>query len=225
MARFPYSEEEMGDAFLRRLRSRTALPGLGRFARVFREVDCERGQPDFVGLSFSQRRPLPSGHSISGFATATVLSLLKAESPRRLEYLVAQSGFGREAVVSALRNLLGQGFIERHVEDSYTLASARELFDVDVTAFELKLCGPRRAVFQAQQYSLFAHRVVIVVPPSEVKGFRPYLPSLCRWGIGLARFDSATRRFHLSLVPQRTIPVSRQHQAYALLRLVSGGTA
>jgi hypothetical protein len=90
-----------------------------------------------------------------------------------------------------------------------------------VTAFELKLCHPRRALFQAQQYTLFAHRVVIVVPPTQIGRFAPYLSSLQRWGIGLAGFDLLTRRFHLSVAPQRTSPASRQHQAYALLRLAS----
>lgn len=222
MAKFAYTEEEMGDAFQRRLRSRTALPGMRRFARIFREVDCQRGRPDFVGVSLERRLPVRIAKGVGGFATAAVLSLLKPESPRRLEYVVRHSGFGREAVTSALRNLLGHGFIERR-GDNYCLASARELFEVDITAFELKLDKPRRALFQAQQYSLFANRVVIVVPPTRLATFDIYQPALQRWGIGLAAFDPARRRFHLSLAPKWNNPVSRQHQAYALLRLAGGG--
>jgi hypothetical protein len=221
LTKLTYNEEEMGNAFQLRLKSRRPLQGLGRFSRVFREVDCQRGRPDFVGISFMRRQRITDGRSVAGFATATVLSLLKPESPRRVEYLVKHSGFSQDAVTSALRNLLARGFIERRAK-GYCLASARQLFDVDIAAFELKLSSPRRAVFQAQQYSLFANRVVIVVPPNKIQGFTPYLPSLKRWGIGLATFDPHTRRFQLSVPAKWSNPVSRQHQAYALLRLAGG---
>ena len=46
-----YSEAQMADRFLRLLRSRKGIPGLGRFTSVFREVDCIRGRADFLAVA------------------------------------------------------------------------------------------------------------------------------------------------------------------------------
>lgn len=223
MAKFPYTEEQMGDAFLKRLTSRSGLPSVGRFTKVFREVDCQRGRPDFVGITFAKKRPLLNSQGIGGFAVAAVLSLLKPRSPRRLEYMVSRTGFGRDVIALALRSLLAEGLIQQGEDNTYTLASACSVFDADVTAFELKLSKPRRAVFQAQQYCLFAHRVFIVVPPKELDSFIAYMPAMKRWGIGLAGYDPLANRFMRHLDSRRRgNPASREHQAYAMMRIAAG---
>lgn len=226
MAKCRYTEEQMGDAFLERLTSRRGLPGVGRFTNVYREVDCQRGRPDFVGVKFAKKRLLLNSQRIGGFAVAAILSILKPQSPRRLEYLVGRTGFGRDVIALALRSLLAEGLIEQGESRAYTLASACSVFDAEVTAFELKLNKPRRAVFQAQQYCLFAHRVFIVVPPTELGRFAAYLPAMRRWGIGLAGFDPRTKRFTRHIDPRRRDnPASREHQAYAMMRVASGAAA
>jgi hypothetical protein len=80
-------------------------------------------------------------------------------------------------------------------------------------------------VFQAQQYTLFAQTVWIVVPPSAVRSFDAYRPVLDRWGIGLASFHPGTHRFRVVVAAHRREPGSREHQAYALLRLVGAAVA
>ena len=226
MAKFDYTEEQMGDAFTRRLTSRNGLPGIGRFTKVFREVDCQRGRPDFVGVKLAKKRPLLNSGGIGGFAVASILATLKPRSPRRLDYLISQTGFGRDVVALALRSLIAEGLIQQREDHTYTLTSACALFEADVTAFELKLNKPRRAVFQAQQYCLFAHRVYIVVPPSELNSFAAYFPAMKRWGIGLVGFDPQANRFTRHLDSRRkSSPTLREHQAYAMMRIAAGNIA
>ncbi len=224
-ARLKYSEEQMADAFEKRLASRRPLAGVGRFSQVFREVDCHRGRPDFIGI-VSRMVSLPTGDgSPHNIGIACVLSLLKSRSPRSLASLTRQSRLTRDVVVRSIRSLLVRGLIEEISPDRFVLSGGAALFEMESTAFELKLKSPRRAVFQAQQYTLFAQRVWIVVPPSDMKGFEMYQPVLRRWGIGLATFNPHSHAFHMVLAAKRGLPVSREHQAYAMLRLAGRAVA
>jgi len=218
VSRLDFSEEDMANAFERRLRSRRPLLGMGRFSQIFREVDCRRGRPDFIGIaSPSVPQPIsrPSQHNL---ATSSLLSLLKARSPRTRTWLERQTGLSRDVVARALRNLVQNELAEAVSPGRYLLAGGATMFETECTAFELKLKNPRRAVFQAQ-YTLFAQRVWIIVPPSQASSFDVYQPVLQRWGIGVAWFDLHSRRCQ-AIYPARRRPAgSREHQAYALLRL------
>ena len=220
MTQAAYSEEVMANAFELRLRSRRPLLGVGRFTQVFREVDCHRGRPDFVGLMSrfsSQSLAHRSRHSL---ATACLLSLLKSQSPRSLAWLTRQSGLSHNVVVRSIRELVQSGLVDELSRDRFLLSGGSSIFEIESTAFELKLKSPRRAVFQAQQYTFFAQRVWIVVPPSRVSGLDAYRPVIERWGIGVASFDPYTHRFRVVHGARRRPPVSREHQAYAMLRLI-----
>jgi len=48
--RFAYTEEEMGHAFEKLLTTKSGINGIGPFNRVFREVNCQRGRPDFIAF-------------------------------------------------------------------------------------------------------------------------------------------------------------------------------
>ena len=215
----------MGDAFEKRLRSRRPLAGVGRFSQVFREVDCHRGRPDFIGITSRVGSHPAIQISPHNIGTACVLSLLKSRSPRTLASLTRLSHLTREVVLRSVRHLVASGLVEEIAPDRFVLSGGAAIFDIESTAFELKLKSPRRATFQAQQYTLFAHRVWIVVPPSEVSGFDVYRPVLGRWGIGLATFNPLSRTFRTVLPAKRGLPVSREHQAYAMLRLVGRAVA
>jgi len=77
--RFDYTEEDMADAFQQFMEAERGLPGIGRFSRVFREIDCQQGRPDFIALSRSQKKFL-KGKSISvKLAGSLVLSLLHVQ--------------------------------------------------------------------------------------------------------------------------------------------------
>jgi hypothetical protein len=221
--RFPYTEEEMADAFERFLKTGRTLPGVGRLSRIFREVDCQRGRPDFVALARGSTRFL-SGKSISAkFSGSLVLSFLHERAPRSLAYLSDHSGLSRRVVSTAAGELVKRRYALRTESGSYLLNPARPLRQVQVWAFELKLDKPKRAVFQAQQYRSFAQRVLIVAPPSQLALYSKFGLAMKRWGIGLATFDPVTGQFIIHRPPRVGDPHSRHHQAYALFQLLGDG--
>lgn len=222
MTQSTYSEKTMGDAFEQRLRSRRPLLGVGRFTQVFREVDCHRGRPDFIGVTSRSTSQSLAHRNRHNLAAACLLSLLKSRAPRALAWLTKQSGLSRDVVVRSLRELVQSGLVDELSRDRFLLSGGSSIFEIETTAFELKLKSPRRAVFQAQQYTLFAQRVWIVVPPRRVPSFDFYCPVLDRWGIGVASFDPYTHRFRVVHGVRRRPAVSREHQAYAMLRLIGG---
>jgi len=217
--RFAYTEDQMAVAFERVLKSRQGLAGLGPFWRVFREVDCHRGRPDFVAIEGKQKFRVEANSL--GFVAATVLALLRPSAHRSLNYLVTKSGFSRPSVRLAIRDLKRLGHIRQSDKgESYTLDPRRNLFDVEVWAFELKLDKPKRAIFQAQQYRLFAQKVLIVVPPTQVASYTKHHGTMERWGIGLASFDPDTKQFSVEIAARWGEPVSKQQQIFALGRLL-----
>lgn len=222
--KYSFTEEQMADAFERRLLSRQPLDRIGRVNRVFREVDCHRGRPDFIGIISRMHSHSPIQHTPHNVATACVLSLLKSNSPRSLQSLTRSSHLTREVIAQSVRHLVTCGLVDETGTDLFTLSGGAAIFGIESIAFELKLTSPRRAVFQAQQYTLFAQQAWIVVPPPSVQGYDLYRPVLSRWGIGLATFDPKSHVFRTKLPAKRRPPISRQHQAYAMLRLV-GNTA
>ena len=216
----------MADAFERRLHSHRALMGVGRFSQVFREVDCHRGRPDFIGIQTRMLPFRPYHESTHSIGISRILSLLKSSSPRSLASLTQLSHLSREVVIKSIRQLILRGLIEELSPGGrFILSAGAALFEMESTAFELKLKNPRRAVFQAQQYTLFAQRVWIVVPPAHVAGFDTYRLVLDRWRIGLATFNPHNHIFRNILAAKRGLPVSREHQAYAMLRLVGRAVA
>jgi hypothetical protein len=119
-----------------------------------------------------------------------------------------------------LHQLAAIGLVEELANGSFILSGGSAVFEIETTAFELKLKSPRRAVFQAQQYTLFAQTVWIVVPPLQARSYDVFRSVLARWGIGLATFNPNNHRFVPVVATRRRSPGSREHQAYAMLRLV-----
>lgn len=216
-----YTEEQMADAFERRLKSRRPLEGIASLSQIFREVDCHRGRPDFVGLvSQNNSEKLvqhPMGYNL---ASARILSLLKLKAPRTLNDLAIVTGMTIVTIKRAMQHMQASGLVEELLDGSFVISGGSAIFEMETIAFELKLKNARRAVFQAQQYTLFAQRVWIVVPPSQAKQYDNYKPVLGRWGIGLATFNIKNHVFKPVIQPSRKNPGSGEHHAYAMLQLV-----
>lgn len=221
--RFPFTEEEMGDAFERLLRTRKVLMGVGRFSRVFREVDCHRGRADFVALAHGTTRFLIGTSVKVKSAGSLLLSFLHERAPRSLDYLCEQSGLTQRTVKSAVSELARRKYVLQTKNGSLLLNPKRPLRQVEVWAFELKLDKPKRAVFQAQQYRSFAQGVLIIVPPEQLGLYDKFDAVMRRWGIGLASFSPLTNEFILERPPRLGPPLSRHHQAYALFQLLGAG--
>lgn len=220
--RFDYSEEEMGDAFERYVLAHRGLPGIGRFSKVFREVDCQQGRPDFIAVAGRRDRFL-NGNAVSlKLAGSLVLSFLHEGAARTPAYLCEHSGLSLRSVQQSLAELVKHGYVRRTESGAYVTSATSSLRALEVVAMELKLDRPRRAVFQAQQCRAFAQRVLIVVPPSQLGAYKKYSIALRRWGIGIATFDPVSEEFVLRRKPRASKPRSKQHQAYAMFQLLDG---
>lgn len=215
-----FTEEDMADAFERLLTSRGSIPGVGRLTRVFREVDCHRGRPDFIALAHGTSRLL-IGKSIAAKAAGSLLmSFLHSGAPRSTAYLVKQSGLSTRTVRAVTDELVERRYAIQTESGAFLLNPERRLWEVQVWAFELKIDKPKRALFQAQQYRLFAQRAMIVVPPNQAHLYGKHVLAMRRWGIGLASFDPITGDFEVHRRPRIGGPHSRQHQAYTLFQLL-----
>jgi len=220
-----YSEKEMADAFEQFMRDHRGLPKVGRFTRIFREIDCQQGRPDFIALA-GRKPSFLKGQPISvKLAASLVLSLLHEEAPRTEPYLARSTGLTARSVCTALEQLGAQRYVKRLKTGAYVINSARCLRRPEVVAIELKLKNARRAVFQAQQACAYAQRVLIVVPTSHVGAYKNYETALGRWGIGLATFDVNESKFDMVRMPRLNEPRSRQHRSYAMLQLLEDDSA
>ncbi len=218
--RFPYTEEQMADAFERFMLAKRGLPGVGRVSRIFREIDCQQGRPDFVAIVGRKHRFL-NGNTISlKLAGSLVLSFLHEGAGRTPAYLREHSGLSLRSVRQALTELMKHHYVKRTESGTFIANPSSSLHTVGVIAIELKLDRPRRAIFQAQQYRAFAQRVLIVIPPSQLSTYRKYEVALRRWGIGIATFDVQSNEFVLRRKAIWGKPHSKQHQAYAKFQLL-----
>jgi len=218
--RFEYTEEEMGHAFEKALIDTRGVNGIGNFSRVFREVNCQRGRPDFIAFKPGSSDFLSGEAFKLKYSGSLVLSFLHQRAPRTQGYLVAQSGLTMRAIKAALDELVSRQYVIVTPTGSFLLNSAMTLHDIEVWAFELKLDKPKRAVFQAQQYRSFAQNVLIVVPPSQIPLYAKFNLALRRWGIGLASFEPTFSEFILYRAPRLCQANSRHQQAYALFQLL-----
>jgi len=224
--RSEHSEAQMTDAFLRCLRSRKGLPGVGPFWKVFQEVSCLRGRPDLIGIQKKDASRLSPrlGHvGRLAESDSAVMSLLSARQPHSVKYLHQCSGFVLETVQKALRRLCGKGLAHQTRNGTWLLECSVDLSNLEVWAFELKIRNVRRAVFQAQQYAMFAQRVCIVLPPQRAALIPKFEKALACWNIGVALFEPRSGAFELRVAPKRNIPVSRRHEVYALFGAVQAG--
>lgn len=223
--RFPYSEAQMADAFEEFVMAKRGLPGIGRISKIFREINCQQGRPDFVAIVGRKNRFL-NGNTVSlKLAGSLVLSFLHEGSGRTPAYLCEHSGLTPRSVRQALAELMKHHYVKRTGSGAFVANPASSLDAVEVMAIELKLDRPRRAIFQAQQCRAFAQRVLIVVPPSQLDAYQKYGVVLRRWGIGVATFDLQSNEFELERKPRSGKPHSKQHQAYAKFQLLDDASS
>lgn len=217
--RFGFSEADMAIAFETFLRSKKRLPKIGSFDKIYREISCCIGRPDFIALrNMSDQETVPF-LCVDGLVGPSILSILKPIAPRTLDFVVSRSEFSRNAIRKSLRRLLETGHVEQTESGAYRHGKASTGIDIEIWSFELKLINAKRAVFQAQQSRVFADRSLIVIPPGQEGNYKKYHETMKRWGIGLATFDPKTNEFRLARKGRKSKPFSRTHQIYALSRI------
>lgn len=215
-----YSESDFADAFQSCLLGDHGLKGLREFSALYREVACRDGRADFVAVAENHGR---CGTRSSGSAlpckltesAATVMSLLKPNSPRTLEYLTLHSGLTRDTTKRTLRDLASAGAVRTTASCSYLLGAAWQRPLGDLWAFELKLHDWRRALFQACQYQTFADSVCIVLPDRQSPYNNVRSDVLSAIGVGLVLFNPYTNCVRIQVQPRRSRPASLQHVYFA----------
>jgi len=210
----------MADAFERLLTHRNGLPGLGKFQRIYREIACKQGRPDFIALRLVGGRSMGIPTSL-GYVGAEILSMLKPKSPRTLDYILTHSGHTESTVRSAIRSLLDQRYIRATSTGSYLLEPRSRSTKLELLVFELKLDNPKRAIFQAKQARAYAQRAIIVIPPSQLANYGRFDDVMKRWGIGLATFDPHSSAFEVCRRSKKLNPLSKSQHLYALSRLIT----
>ena len=210
----------MGRAFRTALVTKHGLPGIGKLWKVFEEVRCHRGCPISWRLHSMSEVGFGATAGILTLAASTLLALLKANAPRTVQFLTRRTGYSTRTVRCTLKKLDALGYVHETNHGSFILGRSRNVLDVETWAFELKLEKPGRAIFQAQQYRAFAHRVLIVVPPGAIATYVKFEKTMQRWGLGLASFDPLTGSFAIKRSPRSQRPRSRQHQLYAVFQLL-----
>jgi hypothetical protein len=111
----------------RLLKTGRTLPGVGRLSRVFREIDCHRGRPDFIALGRGSTRFL-TGKSITlKFAGSLVMSFLHGRAPRSVGYQCRHSGLSLRTVKAAVDELVKRKYALRTGNWSYLTNPAHPL--------------------------------------------------------------------------------------------------
>jgi len=154
-----------------------------------------------------------------GFVGPSILTILKPNAPHTFRYIVSHSEFSEDSIKRSLRQLIALSYVERTETGSYYLSGSAAQFHFELWIFELKLGNPKRAVFQAQQSRVYANRAVIVVPPGQEKHFRRYKMTMTRWGIGLAIFDPANKKFCMIRRGRNSRAICPHHHIYALSQI------
>lgn len=210
-----FTELEMANAFECALKA-SLVKGIPNFDILYREVSCQQGIPDFVGLSSSI---LIQNYDFSNL-TATescsiILSLLKRNSGRRKEYIKEKTALSDATLNRALKELRSNGLIvERN--NLYFLSINESSQQNSIWAFELKLSNWKRALFQALQYKAFANYVAVVLPYEKEHILRKNLSAFITLNVGVFLFDPKTLKSKWLCRPKKESSISKWQTLFLL---------
>ena len=210
-----YSELEMSITFESAIKKQS-IKGLPSFEFLFKEVSCQQGIPDFVGLSSAR---FIQAHDFSNLSStessSIILSLLKHKAGRRKSYIKKKTNISDATLNRVLRELQSNNFIlERN--NLYYLSVENVPTNDTIWAFELKLSNWKRALFQALQYKAFANYSVVVFPFEKEKVLRQNLSTFTDFNVGVLLFDSKSQKAKWLRRPQKEKPISKWQTLFLL---------
>lgn len=210
-----YSELEMSIAFESAIKKQS-IKGLPSFELLFKEVPCQQGIPDFVGLSSAR---FIQAHDFSDLSStessSIILSLLKHKAGRRKSFIKKKTNISDATLNRVLRELQSNNFI---VEKNHLYyLSVEDIPSNDtIWAFELKLSNWKRALFQALQYKAFANYSVVVFPHEKEKVLRQNLSAFKEFNVGVLLFDSKSQKSKWLIRPQKEKSISKWQTLFLL---------
>jgi len=216
----PFTECEMAFSFKKILGRKLILPGIESFSRIVEEKNCYQGRPDFIALSQQKSKAKLSIPKNLVTVSCEILSVLKPVSSRSIPYLMKYTRGSELLLRKTLCLLEDNNLVKKANAETYVLGDVFSSQNNELTVFELKLRGHRKAVFQAQQSKNYACRSLIVVPPGQTRCYDKYSVLMNRWGIGLAAFDPVTGNFNVVRKARKTKPLSNYDYMNTLLRIL-----
>jgi hypothetical protein len=210
-----FTELEMADAFEHTLKA-SLVKGIPNFDILYREVSCQQGIPDFVGLSSAV---LIQNYDFSNL-TATescsiIMSILKRNSGRRKEYIKEKTALSDATLNRALKELLSNGLIVEK-NNLYFLSINDNSQKDSIWAFELKLSNWKRALFQALQYKAFANYVAVVLPYERENILRKNLSTFITLNVGVLLFDPKGQKSKWLRRPKKEVSISKWQTLFLL---------
>lgn len=215
------SEQYMGDSFFNVLRNSSNPFNFPTFVAISRETICPQGIADFVTLSgnynFNNVFNNFIGKSQISIDTCTnILGSLQKNSPRTLEYICKNTGYSPSTTKKILSELDAHELVSISSSGSYTVNFDPNQYEYEIWAFELKLSNWKRALFQALQYKVFAHRVYIVLPFSKKNIAYTNIDIFKTHGIGLMLFDPDTEKYQVICKAKKNTAISKRYLLYSL---------
>ena len=210
-----FTELEMANAFEHALKA-SLVKGIPNFDILYREVSCQQGIPDFVGLSSAV---LIQNYDFSNL-TATescsiIMSILKRNSGRRKEYIKEKTALSDATLNRALKELLFNGLVVEK-NNLYFLSINGNSQKDSIWAFELKLSNWKRALFQALQYKAFANYVAVVLPYERENILRKNLSTFITLNVGVLLFDPKSQKSKWLRRPKKEASISKWQTLFLL---------
>jgi hypothetical protein len=205
-------ESDLSDSFCAR------LPQLfpaerGSQTHTVLESTCSNGRADLVYARFAASAPLDflreRAHLLARTLHSRILARIGREGATTLEQLQLATG----VTPRTLRRALGElDETELLLQDGvhWRLTAPARLPQVHIDAFEFKLSGWRRALYQAARYRVFSHRVYVVLPPETSVRASEARAAFTVANVGLLLYDDDGYCEEL-VRPKKREPVSKQH--------------
>lgn len=214
------SEQEMASAFDLTLKV-NQIKGIPDFKLLYREVICQQGIADFVGLTsddFIKHYTFERIRSIE--SSSLVLSLLKQKAGRSKKYLKYKTELSDSTLNRTLKELSASNYIFEE-KGHYFIAAQDDAHKNNIWAFELKLSNWKRALFQALQYKAFANYSIVVFPFEKEKVLRENLQAFAEFNIGVLLYDAKTGHSKWLKHPRKEKSISKWQTLFLLAKMSS----
>ena len=215
------SELQMSIAFERLIKSGVYIGGIPQFDLIYKEVVCQQGIADFVGLvSKYGLENLELFENVQSLESGTLIfSLLKPKAARSKSFLQEKTGLSEKTVSRVLRELCKSNLVSEITDGHYILSSEAIMPKLDIWAFELKISNWKRALFQALQYKAFANYSLVVFPFEKENVLGKQIDLFRELNVGILLFDVNTNHVKFLLRPKKERASSKWHMLFALGQL------
>ncbi len=217
------SERTLSAAFVQGVDSSARDCGLPKFGVLLPEFEARQGRADYVGVqcsaaSFRRAGSAGWGRVLTRPAAASVFAAL-GFAPRTPAFLAIATGFTLATVRACVAELAASGLLKITSTGSVVRRHAA-LPQPEVWAFEIKLAGWRRALFQATQYQAFAHRSAVVLAAEFAHRALAHRDLFRTLGVGLWSVDCRELSVERLVAPRRREPSSHAYHWHAVGRII-----